>query len=103
MMEQAGQDSVLARELTDVFLDTSDALVSDIEKALLNSNWPELARASHTLKSPFGFFGADESVKVAQSIETQADAENDSDLTEQVSLLRQNVEQLQAELRQFFG
>lgn len=102
MMEQAADDTTLARELADVFLGTSDALVADMLNSLQQSHWSELARASHTLKSPLGFFGATESVAIAQMIEDQADAGGGSELTEQVEALRQNVERLQAELREYF-
>jgi len=102
MMQQAGDDIELVRELTDVFLETSDELISEMESSLLQANWPELARASHTLKSPLGFFGADASVAVAQSIEAQADAGGAEQLKELVDALRRDVRQLQSELRQHF-
>jgi HPt (histidine-containing phosphotransfer) domain-containing protein len=103
MMEQAGNDIELAHELTNVFLETSDALISDMHNSLLQANWTDLARASHTLKSPLGFFGAGASVILAQNIETQADAGAGSNLRGQIDSLRRDVEQLQQELRQHFS
>lgn len=99
MLENSGQDANFVRELIGVFLETSGELVQDLTASLSGQNWPEVARAAHTLKSPLGFFGADSAIEVAQAIESQADAGGNTHVAELVDQLLEDVRQVQSELR----
>ena len=100
MMENAGHDATLARELADVFVESSVDLSLELRQALADDDWKTVARAAHSFKSPLGFFGAEKSVEIAQSLESQVDAGQTDNAQELVDRLLSNVEQVKSELVQ---
>ena len=100
ILQNAGYDTELARELAELFQTSSIGLTEELQTALQNADHESLARAAHTFKSPLGFFGADSTVELAQSIETQSDAGENDSLDELVIQLLADVQQVRAELKQ---
>lgn len=100
MMENAGNDAALVRDLADVFLQSSVDMSLELRQALSDDDWKTVARAAHSFKSPLGFFGAENSVEIAQSLELRADAGRTDDAQELVDRLLADVEQVRSELVQ---
>ncbi len=98
-LANAGNDETLIRDLADVFLESSRELVNELCGALRDGDHESLARAAHTFKSPLGFFGATDSVQIAQTIEDQSKAESPEGLGGLVDQLLIDVSQVREELR----
>ncbi len=99
-LENAGSDTGLARELADLFLTTSLELSAELQDALNTGDLESLARTAHTFKSPLGFFGANISVELAQTIESHSDAGTSDGLNAVVAQLLADVDKVRSELQQ---
>jgi len=99
MLEHAGHDEELVLDLIHTFLQTSADLTSELQTSQAAGDLPTLARAAHTLKSPLGFFGANSTVAIAQSIESHADGGGHDDMNDLIAQLLQDVTQILSELR----
>ena len=99
MLEHAGHDSALVLDLIHTFLRTSADLTNELQASQAVGDLTTLGRAAHTLKSPLGFFGADSSVAIAQSVESHADQGGHHDMDELIARLLQDVSQVVSQLR----
>jgi len=71
-LEQAGADEDLLRELLIVFAGTVTANRQEIEKALAEDNWPQVARMAHSIKGSASSLGFGQIADRADTLERQA-------------------------------
>lgn len=97
-MQNSGNDVTLVEDLAEVFLLSAPDLSNELRLALAHQDWETLARTAHSFKSPLGFFGAEDSVKLAEQLEAQADAGTLDNLQELADQLLASVDQVRCEL-----
>ena len=78
LLEQAGGDVELAREIADLFLETCPKLLGEVRDAIDRGEAEALSRAAHALKGSAAVFGAAAFVETAREIETRC---GEGDLT----------------------
>jgi two-component system sensor histidine kinase/response regulator len=74
LMEQAGGDAELAREIADLFLESSRKLLEEVNDAVTRADPAALERAAHALKGSAAVFGATAFVETARELEGRGSA-----------------------------
>ncbi|MBI5502055.1 MAG: response regulator [Deltaproteobacteria bacterium] len=74
LLEQAGGDVELAREIAELFLESSARLLADVHDALGRADAHALSRDAHALKGSAAVFGAAAFVDAARELEIRSEA-----------------------------
>lgn len=69
-MERVGGDIDLLKELVDIFVDTREMMLSELDQAIREGNAEATERAAHTIKGAVGNFAADRAFQAALELET---------------------------------
>lgn len=102
-LARLGGDRELLREIAALFIDDSDRMVGEIERALVARNAFALDRAAHTLKGCALNFGAQRVSEAARSLERIARSGDLSAASTVYETLRSELNQLLTELRGLAG
>lgn len=73
-LARLGGDPALFREIASLFLEDSPQLIDRARRALVEQQWPEVERASHSLKGLSVNFDAMELASAAAAVERHAHA-----------------------------
>ncbi|MBI5490271.1 MAG: response regulator [Deltaproteobacteria bacterium] len=101
LLEQAGGDVELAREIADLFLESSGKLLADVRDACGSADARALSRAAHALKGSAAVFGAAAFVDVARELEARAETGDLGGIDDLCGKLDREAESLRAALSAF--
>jgi signal transduction histidine kinase/DNA-binding response OmpR family regulator len=100
VLSRLGGDADLLRELIDIFLADSNALLKEVSDAVASQDPPRLERAAHKLKGTVSIFGSRAAIHAAQELETMGRDRNLSHAGEVFSQLKHQIEALEEALRE---
>lgn len=92
-------DNSFIRELIEIYLQDTPARISDLNKAIAESDAAAAVRAAHTIKGSSGNFGARQLVARALEIETQAKTGNLLSIAALIPSLNDEFAQVAAALK----
>ena len=92
------------RKYVQMFLEASAEGMPAIEKAHADKDWKTLKTAAHTMKSISGYMGMTDTQNLLKKMEENAATEKQlDDMPNDVSLLRQHLQQAEEELNGFLA
>ena len=98
-LTRLGDDEELLVEAAGAFIDEAGQLLSEVRRAMAESDSAGLCHAAHSLKGSAAIFGADKLVSTAQWVENMAKESRLSDVGDAIWLLENEAERLIGELR----
>jgi HPt (histidine-containing phosphotransfer) domain-containing protein len=68
----SGGDSQAKKDLIEIFIRQTSELIAQLQVCLLNTDWKEIKKIAHTLKSSFLYIGINQATLLADGIEKKA-------------------------------
>ncbi len=99
LLEAAGGDEELVKELIGIFREDCPKLLAGMEEAIRDSQPPQLREAAHTLKGPLGNMGAYDALDQVVALETMAVNEDLQQADIALERLKNLLEELAQELK----
>lgn len=101
--EMADGDTEFVLSVISVFLEEVPEDLSELEKAVADSNYEQVYKLAHKIKPNVDLLGMEQTRAVALEIETLGKSEGNMDaVRERFPLLKRDVQQVLAELRKDF-
>jgi two-component system, sensor histidine kinase and response regulator len=101
LLARVEDDSTLAEEMIELYLDSSPRLLAEIESGIKQQNPSVIRNAAHTLKGALQNLSADNGAKVALQLEQQGMSGEMTDVESSLAALKQELDRIQAELTEW--
>jgi PAS domain S-box-containing protein len=93
-------DEVLMQRIVRLFHENTPPLLANIRSAIARRNSGETARSAHALLSSLGVFGATETCRLTELLETQAGEEKFEEIAHTFAALERETEEVSAAIRE---
>ncbi|GAG74717.1 unnamed protein product [marine sediment metagenome] len=103
ILEQTEGDREFAKELAQIFIDSSELLLNEIDESFVRNDASTLQRAAHSLKGSVGNFGAPEVWQAAEELELLAERNDLAGAGESLKVLKQRIAGLVDGLRLYIS
>lgn len=103
LVETLGGNRALAQKLARMFLDGHAATLAKLDETVQAADLETLRRLSHDIRGTCAVFAAERCLKLARKIELDLSDRQHGDWLADSRELRQTLEDMAAELREFLG